>query len=302
MSVPKKLSIITVCRNIRDSIGKTCDSIVRQTWTDFEWIVVDGASSDGTLEVVGEYRDRITLLISEKDSGIYNAMNKGIRAATGEWVIFLNGGDQLAADTVLEQVFGGGERDADILHGNILTEIGGELVGNGDTWVPETITPSYFVRGSLNHQSAFIRRSLFDRFGLYDEGIPIAADYEKWIVFAKNGCRFEKVHLFVAIYNMEGGSSVKEFRHIVRRSKALVHKRHFTRREIAEGDREWKKRARYVVAREFLPLFGYTSLFSVRTSPDGLRTKYCLFGMQLFKLRKAGKSKNKSYLLGFIPV
>lgn len=302
MGEPKKLSIITVCMNIRDGIRKTCDSVVRQIWRDFEWIVMDGGSTDGTREILEEYSDYITILVSEKDGGIYNAMNKGIRAASGEWVIFLNGGDCLASETVLEEVFGGKPRDdADILHGGTLTEIGGDIVGNGDTQAPETITTAYFVNGSLNHQSVFIRRSLFERFGLYDEGIPIAADYEKWIVFAKNGCRFEKLPLFVAIYNMEGESSVKAFRRIVRRSKALVLARHFSKQEIAEASRAWKKQRRYAVTRKFGTIFGH-SLLSERTSPDGLRVKYCLFGMQLLKLRKAGKNKNKRYLLGFIPI
>lgn len=302
MSAAKTLSIVTVCMNIRDSIRKTCESVVNQTWNDFEWIVIDGASSDGTREIIEEYRDKIAILVSEKDAGVYNAMNKGIRAAAGEWVIFLNGGDRFASDTVLEEVFGGKERDADILYGNTLTEFGDETVGNGDTQAPETITPAYFINDTLNHQSAFIRRNLFDRFGLYDESIDIVADFDKWIVFAKNGCRFEKVDLFVAVYNMDGGSCAREFRRIVRRGKAKVIGKHFSRREIAEAGKARKKKQRYIVTGEFGPILGYTSLFSVRVSPDGLRTKYCLFGLQLLKLRKAGLDKNKRYLLGFIPI
>jgi len=106
-----KLSVITICYNEKN-IRKTCESIVGQSWQDFEWIVVDGGSTDGTLDVLNEYRDRIDVLISEPDNGIYNAMNKGIARARGEWLNFMNGGDAFCDKTVLEQVFGGGS------HGN----------------------------------------------------------------------------------------------------------------------------------------------------------------------------------------
>ena len=102
-----KLSVITICYNEKN-IRKTCESIVGQSWQDFEWIVVDGGSTDGTLDVLNEYRDRIDVLISEPDNGIYNAMNKGIARARGEWLNFMNGGDAFCDKTVLEQVFGGG--------------------------------------------------------------------------------------------------------------------------------------------------------------------------------------------------
>lgn len=115
-----KLSVITICYNEKN-IRKTCESIVGQSWQDFEWIVVDGGSTDGTLDVLNEYRDRIDVLISEPDNGIYNAMNKGIARARGEWLNFMNGGDAFCDKTVLEQVFGGGSsRDgADVLYGDM---------------------------------------------------------------------------------------------------------------------------------------------------------------------------------------
>lgn len=118
-----KLSVITICYNEKN-IRKTCESIVGQSWQDFEWIVVDGGSTDGTLDVLNEYRDRIDVLISEPDNGIYNAMNKGIARARGEWLNFMNGGDAFCDKTVLEQVFGGGSsRDgADVLYGGCAGE------------------------------------------------------------------------------------------------------------------------------------------------------------------------------------
>ena len=89
------LTIITVCRN-EPNIERTCESIVSQTWQDFEWIVVDGASTDGTLDILEKYKDRIDVFVSEPDTGIFNAMNKGIRLAHGEFLNFMNGGDEFA--------------------------------------------------------------------------------------------------------------------------------------------------------------------------------------------------------------
>ena len=90
-----QLSIVTVCYNEKD-IGRTCESIVSQSCQDFEWIVVDGGSTDGSLEVIKHYKERIDILISEPDNGIYDAMNKGIRLAKGKWINFMNGGDTFA--------------------------------------------------------------------------------------------------------------------------------------------------------------------------------------------------------------
>ena len=122
-----KLSIITICYNIKDEIERTCKSIVGQTWQDFEWIVVDGGSTDGTLEVLKKYSDRIDILISEKDSGIYNAMNKGIKLANGEWLNFMNGGDNFASNDVLEKVFKNKNYEADILYGDMSYHKNGKI-------------------------------------------------------------------------------------------------------------------------------------------------------------------------------
>ena len=97
-------TIITVCLNIASTIRRTCESIVHQTFQDFQWIVVDGASTDGTLDILKEYSSRINILISEPDKGIYNAMNKGIKLAHGDYLLFLNGGDKIAQDTIFENI------------------------------------------------------------------------------------------------------------------------------------------------------------------------------------------------------
>ena len=96
------ISIITVCYNIKDEIERTCESIISQTANNYEWIVVDGGSIDGTVDILNKYKDKMSVFISEKDTGIYNAMNKGIKRATGEWCIFMNGGDCFASKISLK--------------------------------------------------------------------------------------------------------------------------------------------------------------------------------------------------------
>ena len=97
-----KISVITVCWNCVGEIEKTLTSVVAQTYSNMEYIVVDGASKDGTLEIINKYKNHISVLISEPDSGLYNAMNKGVKAATGQWCIFMNAGDMFASNNVLK--------------------------------------------------------------------------------------------------------------------------------------------------------------------------------------------------------
>ncbi len=199
------LSIITICYNIKDEIEKTCQSIVNQTWQDFEWVVIDGGSTDGTVDILNKYRSRINVFISEPDKGVYNAMNKGIKLASGEWLNFMNGGDLFAAKDVLEKVFKEQKYDADVLYGNV-----NKIYPDGSTICDEykdTLDLSFFANDVINHQSAFIKRDLFDKYGLYDEQYKIASDWEKWIVFMKNGAVFEKIDITVADFMCNGISS-----------------------------------------------------------------------------------------------
>jgi glycosyltransferase involved in cell wall biosynthesis len=151
--VAKKLSIITVCRNIKDTIQRTCESIINQTWQDFEWIVVDGGSTDGTVEILKRYKDRIDILISEPDNGIYNAMNKGIKIATGEYLNFMNGGDSFYDNGVLEKVFKNKEYSADILYGWQYFK-----VENNFRKFTEQLTKEKLCSTGIGHQAEFIKK------------------------------------------------------------------------------------------------------------------------------------------------
>jgi glycosyltransferase involved in cell wall biosynthesis len=183
-SVPK-ISIVTVCKNEESGIRKTCESVCRQSFKDFEWIVIDGASTDGTLAVLSEFKLSIKLLVSEADAGIYDAMNKGISFSSGDHILFLNGGDYLAADDVLQtasQFLG-----PDLVFGDVCW-----LHRNGRDVVvkyPDVLPEHFLLESALPHQATFIRRKLFLEHGLYDTSFKIHADHE-WFV---RMCRIHKV-------------------------------------------------------------------------------------------------------------
>jgi glycosyltransferase involved in cell wall biosynthesis len=206
-----KLSIITINYNNAAGLKKTLDSVVVQTYTDFEHIIVDGASTDGSVdEIIGYSQSPIAnrhkiIWLSEPDKGIYNAMNKGIRMAKGEYLLFLNSGDALENAEVVENFY-----KADIKT-DIATGI--EKEGNGHLIYPkkeEELSYSFFYDDTLMHQSTFIRRDAFERFGMYNEDNRIVSDWE-WFFNAimKQDASYEPLDFVVALFDGEGISNSK---------------------------------------------------------------------------------------------
>ncbi|CAG4999672.1 hypothetical protein DYBT9275_02276 [Dyadobacter sp. CECT 9275] len=175
-----QLSIITV--NLNNSVGleKTIESVVCQTSQDFEYIVIDGGSTDGSVDVIKKYEDKITYWISESDQGIYQAMNKGIRQASGDYCQFLNSGDYLLTCEVTEQMLHE-MPDCSILYGNKIREINGKRVVER-SYAGRQITLLDLYRSTIFHACAYIKRSLFDRYGLYDETLKIVSDWKFYLI------------------------------------------------------------------------------------------------------------------------
>ena len=165
-----KLSIITVNLNNRDGLQKTIDSVVSQTFKDFEWIVIDGGSTDGSKELIEQYSEHFAYWVSEPDKGIYNAMNKGIKVAKGEYLQFLNSGDWLWENDTLNKVFSSTPNE-DILYGNWVQKDG--ILFSA----PHKLDAIYFFRSTLSHQAVFIKRSLFSH-EMYDETLKVASDWK----------------------------------------------------------------------------------------------------------------------------
>ena len=204
-----KLSIITINRNNAAGLEKTMRSVSTQTFKEFEYIVVDGASTDGSMEVIKELGAEIVHLqwVSEPDSGIYNAMNKGIRMASGDYIQILNSGDCLAADDVAEKMLKSLEEKGNpsILYGNMVKCFPDGKRKVDKCFAGQEITMLGMFTGTLNHDPAYIRRDLFEKYGYYDESLKIVSDW-KWYVEAVilGGEKPQYVDLDVTLFDMTG--------------------------------------------------------------------------------------------------
>ena len=180
-----KLSIITINRDNLVGLRKTMESVFNQTSMDFEYIVVDGNSTDGSVELIKQYENSSLehfSWISEYDSGIYNAMNKGIRMAKGEYVQFLNSGDFLYSKDAINSMLILLQNRCDIYVGSVASiTLKGKLRYNKNLKSCSLVT---FYGGTLPHTSSFIRRDLFDIYGYYDENLEIVSDWKWYLIVA----------------------------------------------------------------------------------------------------------------------
>lgn len=220
-----KISIITVNYNDKPGLAKTIESVINQTFQDFEFVVIDGGSTDGSRELIEKYQDKIDYWVSEKDGGVFSAMNKGIRAATGEFVIFMNGGDCFHDTTVLQDVQPLLTNEYDIYYGENYN-----VVSNTKKFrtYPEKLQFSFFYSNAINHQSTFIRKSLFDDHFYYNENYKIAADWEFFaytICYAKVPAKLIK--RTIALYDFTGISSNPKSSDLYKKEKNQTFEKYF---------------------------------------------------------------------------
>lgn len=204
-----RLSVITIVyNNVRD-IERTIRSVVNQTYANIEYVIVDGSSNDGTLQVIDQYKNQITKFISEKDEGIYDAMNKGLAMATGDYVIFMNSGDEFYDHDTVAAIFALGD-DADIYYGETeMIDDDGHSLGQRRHKAPDKFTWRGFKYGmSISHQAIYIRRSLADP---YDRRYQLSSDIDWIIRAAKKAKKIVNVNRYVAKY-LVGGMSKKKHR------------------------------------------------------------------------------------------
>ena len=228
-----KLSIITINYNNAEGLRKTLASVAAQTYHNIEHIIIDGGSTDGSVDVIKEYANKVermnvlenegfrVIWSSESDKGIYNAMNKGIRKATGDYTQILNSGDLLAAPDVTERMMAElnslntkrstlNEDGIAIFYGNMLKSYDGKTIINRDTCGGNMYTPEsflYFYKGTLNHDCAYIRRELFEKYGLYNEQMKICSDWEWYVrAIAIGGEKAIYTNIDVTIFDMNGVS------------------------------------------------------------------------------------------------
>lgn len=216
-----KLSIITINFNDRSGLDETIQSVINQTYKDFEYIVIDGGSTDGSVDIIKKHANKLTCWVSEPDTGIYNAMNKGTRLAQGEYCLFLNSGDFLAADDVLEKAFSYNFTE-DIVSCNCL-EFGDKY--ESLRIPPKNISLFTFVRGSLPHPTTFIKRNLLESLGGYNENYRIISD---WCFFVDativHACSYKTLDVLVSKFNCYGISTTSGHTEFDKRRDYLIEK------------------------------------------------------------------------------
>jgi glycosyltransferase involved in cell wall biosynthesis len=214
-----KLSIITINYNNLEGLKRTVQSVVNQTWQELEYIVIDGGSTDGSVAFLASSSDTIDYCVSEPDNGIYNALNKGIQKATGEYLLFLNSGDHFYSDEVLaNNVYH--LVNYDIIAFDI------HMLGLGHDFIhkhPDELLFSFLFEETFAHQSVLIRRTLFDTVGRYDENLKIVADWKFFIHAIASGHTYKSVHEVLSVFYFDGISATAEgtFTRIREREKVL---------------------------------------------------------------------------------
>ena len=199
-----KLSIITINLNNKTGLQKTINSVISQSYKDFEWIIIDGGSTDGSKELIEKYSAFISYWISEPDKGIFNAMNKGIKIATGDYFQFLNSGDCLYEEDTIKKFIQRNNTE-DVIYGDsIVVNYKGEKLHEWKN--PDFLKLSYFFGYGINHQATFIHKRCFEKF-LYNENYRLCSDSELFIKLIYHSYTFAKHHAFVAKYDNSGLSS-----------------------------------------------------------------------------------------------
>lgn len=200
----QKISIVTIVFNDKNGLEETAKSVISQVYPNLEYIIIDGGSTDGTVEIIKKYGDYISYWISEPDKGIYDAMNKGLRKATGEWVCFMNAKDVFADSDVLERLRDAFNSDADVIVGNTLMIDNDELreykARKNRNISSRNVTSMGFV-----HQSSFVRTELA-RMYPFDTRYRLAADFGMFYELHRNHCKFLYVDFPISCFDTTGVS------------------------------------------------------------------------------------------------
>ena len=218
-----KISIITVCFNSTATIEDTIKSVLNQNYKDIEYVIVDGGSTDGTLDIIDRYKNKIAKVISEPDNGIYDAMNKGLRSSTGDIFATLNGDDVYAEKTTVSQM-------AEFIQNNGLDAAYGDLVyvDHRDTghvkrfWQPGPYKKGAFHHGwVIPHPTFFCRKEIFERHGYFNDKMQIAADFELMLRFIEKH-QITVGYLPKVIVKMRTGGKANVLRGMIQGNKEIM--------------------------------------------------------------------------------
>lgn len=245
----RTLSIITVNLDNCSGLMKTMESVIHQAFKDIEYIVIDGGSIDGSRELIENYSGKIDYWVSEKDDGVYDAMNKGISKSTGIYCLFLNSGDFLAGSDILEKVFSFRFKE-DILYGELVFDYGKTNYHIGK--LPEVITLPYLFEYNMWHPASFIKRSLFNESGCYNKNYTFAADYDfffKSIIIHKASTRY--LPFPISVYDTNGKSSNPKNFNIIMKERNEIHASHLSKEQIEQLSLKKKPENNTILKRHF---------------------------------------------------
>ncbi|PJZ58177.1 glycosyltransferase family 2 protein [Leptospira barantonii] len=244
-----KISIITINYNDHSGLEKTIQSVRGQSFENFEHIIIDAGSKDGSVDVIKKYKDGISHWVSEKDKGIYDGQNKGIKAAKGEYCLFLNSGDFLANSNVLSDVFSKNDIDADFIYGDMLIESENGKVAYGKS--PKELDLYFLSYEVLWHCATFIRRSLFTKFGIYDLSYKIAADVDFFLkAIGVGGASWKYVGKPISQFNTFGFGSNPKNQVLLEAERKRMREEHLSHSTVIHLEKFFKMRKDYII-------FGY---------------------------------------------
>lgn len=221
------ISIITVNYNNKENLEQTIKSVQDQNSNNFEYIVIDGDSDDGSKQVIEDNKSSFSYHMSEPDTGVYQAMNKGIRVAKGDYVFFLNSGDTFYNDNVLNDITKYLDRNVGVVYGDLMLL---DSKGKQDLRShPDNLSFDFFYQRTIAHQAAFIKRSLFDDIFYYNEQFKIVSDWEFFIcAICKFNISYKHVDLIITTYDDTHGISSKlENKKLLYAEREIVLKKHF---------------------------------------------------------------------------
>ena len=240
------LSIITINYNNRDGLQKTIDSVLAQTWTDFEWLVIDGGSTDGSKELIEQYQKHFAYWCSEPDKGVYHAINKGIAKATGQYVNFMNSGDTYYDAETLKNVFLI-KRNAGVLYGDwVIKKIDKE---EPDSVSEQELMETLWSR-NLCHQAMFFRSDLLKSKN-YDESMKLLADWKRNTELLLEGEHFLHIKLFVCKFDAYGMSGIRNHVYFEEQKRVISLYPQYMQRAIKELD-EFRNNRHIQMTREAL--------------------------------------------------
>lgn len=210
------VTVVTVAFNAKEDLEKTIKSVRDQSYEKIEYIIIDGGSEDGTVELITQYADSVTYWVSEPDEGIYHAMNKAIDAASGAWINFMNAGDTFADTDVVEHFVRLAQPDSDICYGS-------RYVQEGDKRVLDKAAEleSFYYDMPFGHQAAFVRCTVLRQYR-FDLSYTLSADYDFFIRCYRDGCRFQNLDFPVCVFQAGGLSTTMRLKSLLETLKLLT--------------------------------------------------------------------------------